>query len=176
MGISIRAVSGLSKWRVERLIERRGQRSPVLRCYRCFTTNGGSGCDRQRLPTRSLRKLGSPPDPTGWFTMTWWFTMISCQSLQTGHAVTYGVKYKSGGKRKNREDCCDQISSMKGDDRRCFCPTQLHKPFRHLVPLGNCKANMGWMGIRPAALCCVWGWKSMVRMACSSKTPRSSCI
>lgn len=62
------------------------------------------------------------------------------------------MKYKIGGKRKNREDCLDQISFMKGDDRRSFCPTQLHKPFRHLVPLGNCKANMGWTGIRPAAL------------------------
>lgn len=54
------------------------------------------------------------------------------------------MKYKMGGERKNGENSRDQISFVRGDDRRCFCPTQLHKPFRHLVPLGNCKANMGW--------------------------------
>lgn len=147
----------------------------MLRCCRCFKTNGGSGCDRQRLPTRSLRKLGSPRSHR----MIYDDLRIYDDFLpitQTGHAVTYGMKYKIGGGKNSRENCRDQISFMKGVDRRCFCPTQLHKPFRHLVPLGNCKANMGWTGIRPAALCCVWGWKSMVRMACSSKTPRSSCI
>ncbi len=39
------------------------------------------------------------------------------------------------------------VTKSKGQMGRCFWPTQVHKPLCHLVPLGNCKANMGGTGI-----------------------------